>query len=63
MHINVLTACKAKMLAFVRNVLQKEIIKGTTMSSLEQQMQFAIVEINKFGTQNHFVLLIEKEVN
>jgi len=26
-------------------------------------MQFAIVEINKFGTQNHFVLLIEKEVN
>jgi len=30
-HIDVMTACKAIMPAFVRNVLQKEIIKDTTI--------------------------------
>jgi len=63
LYTNVLIVCKVKMLAFVRNVLQKEIIKGIIIFISKQIMQFVIVDINKFGIQNHFVLLIEKEVS
>jgi hypothetical protein len=54
-------ACKLIVPAFAKNASKREIIKGTIMFIINQQPQdVAIVEINKFGIQNHSVLITKK---
>jgi hypothetical protein len=63
LHSDVTIVDKVAILAFAKNVLQKEIIKDTIMSSIKHRVDVVTVEINKRGTQNLFVPTTKKEAN
>jgi hypothetical protein len=54
---------KCKIPAFVRSVSSKEIIRGITIISIYRLADVVTVEINRYGTRNHFALLTKKGEN